>query len=268
MIRHAATALLALTLALPAAAGQEKLPKDLEGVGITEHLREQVPLDIPFVDSEGNNVRLSDYFQGDLPVILNLGYYSCPMLCGLVLNGLLDGLKELQYSPGEDYRVVTVSIDHTETSKLAGLKKKSVMEDFARPGAEEGWCFLTGTEENIRRLTDAVGFTFKWNEDRNEYAHAAGIQVLTPDGRLSRYLYGVVYEPNDLRLSLLEAADGKIGSPVDQILMFCYHYDAEKGRYAPAARKLMSAGAAFAVIVLGGALFTFWRREKKRQSTR
>lgn len=268
MKRIVAALLLILVPAYSAESRQEPLPDDLEGVGISEHLNETLPLNAPFIDSEGRNVRLSDYFDGDLPVVLNLGYFSCPMLCGLVLNGLLDGMKGVKWTPGTDYKVVTVSIDHTESTELARLKKKAVIGDFGRPEAAEGWYFLTGTEENIRRLTDAVGFGFKWNDDRQEYAHAAGIQICTPDGRLSRYLYGLLYEPNDLRLSLLEAAEGKIGSPMDQILMFCYYYDADKGRYAPAARKIMSGGGAIAVIGLGATLIAYWRRDARKKSKR
>ncbi len=268
MKRLAASILLLFAPAFSAESRQEPPPEDLEGVGITEHLNDRLPLDTPFIDSEGKSVRLSDYFNGDLPVVLNLGYYSCPMLCGLVLNGLLDGMKGVKWTPGVDYNVVTVSIDHTESTPLARLKKKAVIGDFGRPAAADGWYFLTGTEENIRRLTEAVGFGFKWNDDRKEYAHAAGVQICTPDGRLSRYLYGLLYEPNDLRMSLLEAAEGKIGSPMDQILMFCYYYDAEKGRYAPAARRIMSGGGAIAAIGLGITLIAFWRLDARRKSNR
>ncbi len=259
-------AILTLAAAQAMAGRQEPLPADLEGVGITEHLDGQLPLDAPFLDSEGKNVRLGDYFDGENPVILNLGYYSCPMLCGLVLNSLLDGMKGLKWTPGENFRVVTLSIDPSESTALARLKKKTVIEDFGRPEAADGWCFLTGMEENIRRVTDAAGFNFRWNDDRKEFAHAAGIMICTPDGRMSRYLYGVEYSPRDLRLALVEAADGKIGTTVDKILMYCFHYDSSKGRYAPAARRIMSAGGALAVLVLGGALFIFWRQEAKRKA--
>ncbi len=244
----------------------EALPEDLEGVGIEEHLDAPLPLDTVFTDELGREVTLRQYFDGERPVVLNLGYYSCPMLCGLVLNGLVDAMQELSWTCGEDYRVVTLSIDPTETHTLASLKKANAVRELGRPEAAAGWCFLTGREEPIHAVSDAAGFMFRWNEKRQQYAHAAVLVVCTPDGRVSRYLYGIQFDPQTLRLSLVEAADGKAGSSFDRLLLFCFHYDAEEGRYGPEARNLMKAGGLVTVLLLGGILTGFWRRERRRSA--
>jgi protein SCO1/2 len=242
----------------------DPIPPGLEGVGITEHLDARLPLDLTFYDETGREVALGSYFVKDRPVILTLNYYSCPMLCTLILNGLTDALQEIPWQPGRQFEIVTVSFDPTETSTLARLKKKSYLEAYGRAGAGEGWHFLTGEESSIRTLTDAVGFQYKWDDEQKQFAHAAAVFILTPDGRISRYLYGVLFEPKDLRLALLEASSGKIGSPMDQVLMYCYHYDASAGRYSIAAQQIMKAGGIFTVIVLGAWLFGFWLRERSR----
>jgi len=242
----------------------EPLPKDLENVGIMERPNEKLPLDLLFTDESGEAARLGDFF-GERPVLLNLGYYTCPMLCGLVLNGILEALKSIDWTPGKEFEIVTVSIDPSETSTLARLKKENTIEEYGRAGAAKGWHFLVGEEEEIRALTDAAGFRYAYDEERGEYIHAAVIIVCTPDGRLSRYLYGVLFDPQTLRLSLLEASEGKIGSPLDRILLYCYHYDAARGRYAPAALNIMRAGGALAVVVLGITLAALWRRDAGRR---
>ncbi|MBM3319592.1 MAG: SCO family protein [Candidatus Eisenbacteria bacterium] len=242
----------------------EPLPKDLENVGIMERPNEKLPLDLLFTDESGEAARLGDFF-GERPVLLNLGYYTCPMLCGLVLNGILEALKSIDWTPGKEFEIVTVSIDPSETSTLARLKKENTIEEYGRAGAAKGWHFLVGEEEEIRALTDAAGFRYAYDEERGEYIHAAVIIVCTPDGRLSRYLYGVLFDSQTLRLSLLEASEGKIGSPLDRILLYCYHYDAARGRYAPAALNIMRAGGALAVVVLGITLAALWRRDAGRR---
>lgn len=247
---------------LPDAHGQLLQPvKELERVGITEHLDAQLPLDAEFVDESGRKVQLQKYFTGTKPVILTLNYYSCPMLCNLQLNGLLDSLKELKYTPGKEFELVTVSFDPRETHTLARLKKQNYIADYGRSEAAAGWHFLTGRKPEIERLTQTVGFGYEFDETSQEYAHAAALILCTPDGRVSRYLYGVMYDTETLRLSLVEAGRGLIGSPLDQILLFCYHYDAARGRYAPAAMNLMRAGALLTVIVLSGALILLWKRD-------
>ncbi|OFV83461.1 MAG: hypothetical protein A2Y78_10400 [Acidobacteria bacterium RBG_13_68_16] len=262
-----AVALVLLVTAVPASAQrQERLPKDLEGVGITEHPGVRLPLDLEFTDENGAPVRLGQYFSGDRPVILTLGYYRCPMLCTLVLNSLVDGLRDLPWTPGREFEIVTVSIDPTETPTLARLKKQNYLEEYARPGAAGGWHFLTGREENIRKLADAVGFGYRYVQERGEYAHSAAIFVATPDGRMARYLYGVVYQPKTVRLALTEAGQGKIGTTVDQLLLYCFHYDAQEGRYVVAASNIMRFGGATTALIVGLWLAVSWRRGARKKS--
>ena len=256
-----ALALAAAGFALPAAAQRaEPLPKQLEGVGITEHPGARVPLDLEFVAEDGRPVKLSQYISGKKPVILTLNYFRCPMLCTLLLNGMVDGLKELSWTPGKEFEIVTVSFDPLETPKLAMLKKEIYITEFGRPAAAAGWHFLTGKEANIKALTGAVGFGYRYDEERQQYAHAAGIFLLTPVGRVARVLYGVVFESRTLKLGLTEAGEGKVGSTTDQALLFCYHYDANAGRYVVAASNLMRLGGAATALVVGVWLVGAWRR--------
>jgi len=260
-VRAAAlAAALAVLAAVPAAAQRkEPLPKDLEGVGITEHPGARLPLDLDFTDEAGRTVRLGDYFPGDRPVILTLGYYRCPMLCTLVLNGLVDGLKDLAWTPGRQFEIVTVSIDPLETPTLAKLKKENYLAEYGRAGAAAGWHFLTGREESIRKLADAVGFGYRYVKENGQFAHPTAIFVATPDGRMGRYLYGVLYQPKTLRLALIEAGEGKIGTTTDRLLLYCFHYDAREGRYVVAAANLMRFGGVATVLVVGVWLLAAWR---------
>lgn len=243
----------------------EPLPKELEGVGITEHLDAKLPLDAEFRDEEGRPVRLGAFFQGRRPVILTLNYYRCPMLCTLQLNGLVDALRAMPWLPGREFEIVTISFDPLETPTLARFKKQNYIKEYGRAEAVAGWHFLTGREDNIRRVTETVGFTYRYDKDTEQYVHAAALFVCTPDGRLSQYLYGVKYDPRTLRLSLLEASEGRTGSTFDQILMFCFHYDATQGRYDWHATNLMRAGGLLTLIVMGSVLGVFWRREARRR---
>lgn len=252
--------------AAPRELRKEQAPDELEGVGITEHLDAQLPMDLEFRDERGNSVRLGELFRGDRPVILTLVYYRCPMLCGLVLDGLTDGLQDLDWSVGDEFDVVTISIDPVETHTLATLKKQNQLKVYGRAGADTGWHFLTGTRESIAAVSETVGFGFEYVESRNEYAHSAAIFLLTPDGRVSRYLYGVLYEPETLRMALLEASEGKIGTVVDRVLMYCFHYDADEGRYSVVARNVMKLGGGVTLVVLGVILLVFWSREMRRRS--
>ena len=242
-----------------------KIP-ELEGVGITEHLDEMIPLDIEFVDESGEKVMLGSYFDGEKPVLLILAYYECPMLCNLVVNGAVDAMKEIDLTPARDFEIVTVSFNPAETHTLAKLKKQNYVKDLGVPGAAGGWHFLTGRESNIRKLTDAVGFGYRWNEKRGEYAHSAALFILTPEGKLSRYLYGIMYEPETLRLSLLEASRGKIGTALDQLILYCFHYDSSAGKYSPHAINIMRLGGVLTLLVLGTTLSVFWL--SKRRSAR
>lgn len=243
----------------------EPLPSELEGVGITEKLEAPVPLGLEFKDENDRTVKLEQYFNGDKPVILTLVYYRCPMLCGLVLNGLLESMQQISLAPGDDFEIVTVSIDPLETPKLAKIKKQNYLKEFGKPEAAKGWHFLSGKENNIRTLADSVGFGFKWIERRKEFAHGAAIMILTPDGRVSRYLGGIEYEPKTLRLSLVEASEGKIGNAFDQFYLSCFHYDADAGTYSVAAMGVMRLGGSLVACSLGVMLIVFWSREMKNR---
>jgi len=240
----------------------EPMPKEMEGVGVTEHLNERIPLELEFTDSAGKPVKLEQFFDGRRPVLMSMNYSNCPMLCSLQLNGLFDALKRMPWDIGDKFEMITVSFDPLETPERARMTKQKYLEIYRRAGAAEGFHFLVGREENIKKLAEALGFRYRYSTEQQQYIHVAVSYVLTPDGRISRYLYGVEYDPQTLRLSLLEAADGKIGSTVDQILLYCFHYDAEKGRYAPVAFRFMQLGGAATVVVLGGVIWIMRRREK------
>ena len=249
--------------AFSAALGQRKepAPDELLEVGVTEHLNDQVPLELEFVDSKGQSTTLAECFDGQLPVILTLNYSSCPMLCSLQLDGLFDGLKKMKWDLGDKYRMVTVSIDPKESSERAEMTRVKYLKHYGRPGCGDGYVCLTGKNQQITQLADTVGFHYRYVPDTGEYAHTAVTMICTPDGRLSRYLYGVEYDPQTLRLSLLEASQGKIGTPMEQLFLFCFQYDAASGRYGPSAFKLMRLGGILTMIVLGVLLVVYWRRE-------
>ena len=246
----------------------EQLPADLQGMQLVEKLNDELPAGLEFRDQNGREVTLGDYFDGERPVILTLNYFRCPMLCGLTLNGMVDGLAQVEWTAGEQYRILTVSFDPLETPDLANLKRQNYLRSYGRPAAAGGWDFLTGRNKQIQALLDATGFPVRWNDERKEYIHPAVLIVVTPDGRISRYLKGVYFDPGTLRLSLVEASEGKIGSTVDQILLYCFHYDAAEGRYALAAMNLVRAGGILTAIVVGSFLALMWRRERRRDLLR
>lgn len=227
------------------------LPPLLRDVGIDQKLNSQVPLDLAFRDETGSEVRLGQYF-GQKPVVLVLAYYDCPMLCTIVLNGLLHSLKELKYNVGQEFEVVTVSFDPTEKPSLAAAKKAIYVGLYGRPNAGAGWHFLTGDEPSIRQLTQAVGFRYNYDPRTKQYFHATGIMVLTPEGRLARYFYGIQYPTGNLRLGLVEASQGKIGSPVDQVLLYCSQYDPATGKYSVIVSHVLKLAALATVLSLGG----------------
>jgi protein SCO1 len=241
----------------------EWTPTPLQEVGFDQRLDEKLPLDTMFRDEHGNTVRLGDYF-GEKPVILAFVYYDCPMLCTMVLNGLTTTLKVMNFEVGNEFDIVTVSFDPRETPELATAKKTTYVQRYNRPGAEEGWHFLTGDEESIRRLTDAAGFRYFYDERVGDFAHASGIILVTPDGRLSKYLYGVEYAPRDLRLGLIEAASGRIGNPVDQILLYCYEYDPTTGTYGLVIMRLIRLGGLLTVLGLGFFVVAMLMRDRVR----
>jgi protein SCO1/2 len=239
----------------------DALPEGLAGIGIDEQLNARLPLDLEFVDHSGRKVRLRDYFDGKRPVILTLNYYGCPSLCGYMLNGMVDAMKDIDWAPGGEYRIVTLSFDPAETSQLAQAKRRNYLEAYGRPVAADGWVFLTGRRDSIRPLLEATGYHTRWDESTRQWAHSLALIVCTPDGRISRYLYGVIYQPKTLRLALLEAAEGKIGSTVDRALFYCYHY--EDGQYSLAVMKLMRVAGVLTMLVVGVFLAVLWRREKR-----
>jgi protein SCO1/2 len=250
-------------LAVAPGQAQPVLPPVLREVGFDQRLDEQVPLDLTFRDEAGRPVRLREYFDGK-PVILVLAYYRCPMLCTEVLNGVVRALLDISLTVGKDFNVLTISFDPRERPELAAAKKTTYLERYGRPGAEEGWHFLTGDEEPIKRLTAAVGFRYVYDEDSGQYAHPSGIMVLTPTGKISRYFYDIKYSPGDLRLGLVEASESRIGSPVDQVLLYCFHYDPVEGKYGPAVMTFVRLGGVLTLLVLSWFFIVLWRREWRR----
>ncbi|MEM9657066.1 MAG: SCO family protein [Planctomycetota bacterium] len=235
----------------------------LDGVGIDEKPNAPLPLEVAFRDSSGKKVRLEDLFDGNRPVLLSLNYSDCPMLCQLQLNGLVDGLRELDWNVGEQLIVCSVSIDPLETPDRARQAKQRHVRDYGRAGTASGWRFLTGDKASIDQLADAVGFQYKYVPESREYAHSAALFVCTPDGRVSRYLYGVLYPAQTLKLSLVEAGQGKIGSAIDRVILYCFHYDETSGRYAPVARRLMKVGAAATLTTLVISITPYWLRRRR-----
>jgi protein SCO1 len=246
----------------PSASGK---PKQLENVGIDQRLNEQVPLDLTFRDEAGNDVKLGDYF-GQKPVVLSLVYYSCPQLCSQVLNGLTSSLSTVKdFNIGREYNVVTVSFDAREKPELAAKKKATYVEWYKREGVREGWHFLTGDQEQIDKLTQAVGFHYNWDPASQQFVHASGIMLLTPQGKLSRYFYGIEYSAKDLRLGLVEASDGKIGTPVDKVLLYCFHYDPEQGKYGFVVMNLIRLGGAITLIGVAALMIVMRRKNAQRR---
>jgi protein SCO1/2 len=242
----------------PTPAGET--PRDLEDVRIDQRLDQQLPLDSVFRDEQGNQVKLGDFF-GSKPVVLALVYYSCPMLCDQVLNGMTSSLDVLKnFDIGKDFEVVTVSFDPNEGPDLARQKKETYIRWYKREGAAEGWHFLTGDQANISRLTEAAGFHYKWDEKTNQFIHASGIMIATSEGKLARYFYGIEYAPRDLRLGLVEASAGKIGTPVDQLLLYCYHYDPASGKYGAVVINMIRLGGVATLLGIIAMFIAFRRR--------
>ncbi len=238
-------------------------PPGLEHVGIDQLLGEQVPLDLQFRDETGKTVKLADYFKSGKPVIVNLVYYQCPMLCGEVLQGMSAAVKVLKFTPGKEYEVVTVSIDPREGPDLAVAKKQSVMERLGRPGAEKGWHFLVGDQPNIDALAKSIGWHYQYDPKINQFAHAAGIVLVTPEGKIAQYYYGVEYSARDLRLGIIEASQNKVGSLADQVLLYCYHYDPRTGKYGAVVTNIVRLGGLVTVFLLGGFLIVMYRHEPR-----
>jgi protein SCO1/2 len=236
-------------------------PPRLENVGIEQHLDAQVPPDLTFLDETGKTVKLGDYY-GHKPLILNLVYYNCTMLCGEALAGLSSAMRLIKFDVGNEFDVVTVSFDPRETPGMAAAKKKDYVARYGRPNAAAGWHFLTGQPESINALTKAVGFSYQYDAKTNQYAHATAIMVLTPQGRISRYFYGVDFPPKDLRMGLVEASQNKIGNAVDAVMLYCYHYNPETGKYGAMVANILRLAAAATILLLGGLLFILWRLDR------
>jgi protein SCO1/2 len=256
--------LVALAVIAPAHAGRD-LPREVRDVGISQRLDQPVPSGLCFQDESGKAVRLGDYF-GDKPVILVLAYFRCPRLCTQVLNGLVEGLRGVRdLSIGDEFSVLTVSFDPEETPDLARAKKEAYLASYGRPGAAKGWHFLTGKDPAIKQLAEAVGFRYAYDRRRRQYVHASGIMVLTPQGKIARYFFGIRYSSRDLRFGLIEASHNKIGKAVDQaLLLFCFGYDSATGTYRVMVLNLVRLGGLITVLIIAAALVIAWRREKRR----
>ena len=242
-------------------------PEALQGVGIEEHLGDTIPLDARFATSTGDSVTLGSLLEDGKPVILNPMYYECPMLCGLVIDGVLNVAGQLAWSPGKDYTIISFSIDPEENHELAAQYKEKYLTKLNKPGADEGWYFLTGTQTEIDKVVQAVGFQYNEVEGTGEYAHSAAIMMLSPEGAITRYLYGIQYNEFDVRAALYESAEGKIGNTLTKVVMYCYQYDPESNSYAPLAINIMKLGGLATLIILGIFIGLLWLREKGKKLT-
>lgn len=240
------------------------LPPVLKKVGIDQKLNGPVPLDAVFKDEQGREVRLGQFFKGK-PVVLSLVYYTCPMLCNQILNGMLSSFRQVSFNAGEQFEVVNVSFDPRDTPAIAAAKKQTYIRAYNRAGGEAAWHFLTGDEANIRRLADAVGFRYLWDEQTQQFAHASGIMIATPEGKLARYFYGVEYPPRDLRLGLVEASQNKIGTPVDTLMLYCYHYDPSTGKYGAVVMNIMRVAGVITLILIAVMLLVLRKIGRRRQ---
>jgi protein SCO1/2 len=237
------------------------LPAALRDIGFDQNLNDRVPLDATFTDETGRTVPLGRYF-GRRPVVMLFAYYQCPMLCTQVINGLASALNVLTLQPGTDFEIVTVSFDPRDTPSTASAKKAHYIERYNRQGAADSWHFLTGTQASIDRLTKAAGFRYVWDAFTNQFAHPSGVIVLTPDGRLARYLFGIEYGPRDLRLAIVEASSGRVGNAADAVLLYCYHYDPMTGRYGFVIMRAMRVAGVGTVLALAGFIVIMLRRER------
>jgi protein SCO1/2 len=257
----AAVAACALCGAERRARAEAPVPIPLREIEVEDKRGATLPLDLPLRDQDGRAVKLGDYFDGQHPVLLQLAYYQCPMLCSFVLNGVKNGVAQLAWTPGKEYRVVTVSFDTRDTPSTAAAKRGNYLRALGRPVDAHGWDFLLADDAVAHRIADTVGFHYKWDAKTDQFAHPAAVFVLTPNGKLSQTLTGLEFPERDLRMALTEASEGKLGSTWDRVLLFCYHYDPNQHNYVLAGQRLMRAGGALTVLILGGALARLWRKE-------
>jgi protein SCO1/2 len=260
-----ATGLLPVALSVRA---QTAAPGAFKDVGIDEQLGASLPMDATFQDERGETVPLSAFFESGRPVILNFVYHDCPMLCSVLLESFTQTMKEMEFTAGTDFDILTVSFSAIETPDLAARQKERYLGQLGRPAAADGWHFLTGSEEQIDQLTDATGFDFKWIASRSEFAHAAALIFVSPDGTITRYLHGLYFEPSNVRKALVEASDGKVGSPVDQILLYCFQYDPTANSYVLHATNLMKLGALLTILCIGFGIWMLRRRERSKVAAR
>jgi len=247
----------------PAPLPAQEKPQQLEGVGIDEKLGAQLDMDLQFKDEDGNVVTLGQFFSGKHPVIISPVYFSCPGLCNFHLNGLVDGLKSVDWSAGNQFQVLAISFDPRETPDVAKKKKENYLKVYNRQGTESGWHFLTGNEENVKKLMSSIGFRYKWNEKDEEWSHTSAAIVASPKGILSRYIPGIMFQGRDLKLALNEASEGKIGTFMDALVLYCFHYDPRQSQYTLAAVNVMKLGGGLTVLILGLWLIPVWRRGRK-----
>lgn len=267
MIRSLVIALFLVT-ALPAFAQPTgSLPAAFDGIGIDEQLGDEIPRDLLFRDSEGNEVALGSYFDGETPVMLNFVYHECPMLCSLMLTEFTKTLVDLEeqegWTPGDEFEVITVSFSGTEIPDQAARAKERHLAQLGVEEAGDGWHFLTGSDDNIQALAAALGFSFRWIDDTQEYAHPAAVMFLSGSGVITRYIHGMAYDTRMVRLATVEASEGKVGSAADKIFLFCYRYDPEANSYVADAWNLMRGGGLLTLLLLGGTLILYWRRERR-----
>ena len=238
----------------------------VSGIDVEEHLGERIPLDLEFTNDEGKKVKLDEYFHQGKPVVIVLAYYNCPMLCTLVLNGLADAVKQTGWTAGKEYKIITVSIDTSETAELADQKRKSYLKYLARPDGDAGWRFHVGEQSQILGLASALGFKYFYVEDRKEFAHPAVVFILSEDGKISRYLYGIQFKERDFRLALVEASEGKVGNTLDRLLLYCFHYDPNAKGYVVMATNVMKLGGVATILLLGIFLAIMWKRDRNSKT--
>lgn len=243
-------------------------PAELMAIDVEEHLGDTVPLELIFTDETGRTATLGEFLLADKPNMIVLGYYQCPMLCNLVFNGLADGVNDLGWPLAERYNILSISIAPDETPELAAAKKRNYAKTVTDSGFDSGWLFLTGSADQSKALADAIGFKYYWDESTEQWAHPALVTLIAPDGTISRYLYGIQFEERDLRLGLVEASQGKVGSTIDRIILYCFHYDPDAGGYVILAGNVMKLGGLVTLALLGGLILLLWMRERKRKTVR
>ena len=242
------------------------LPSSLNGVGLEEKLGEIIPLSTLFLDEQGQSVLLSEFFDGEIPVILNFVYHDCPMLCSIVLESFTETIKQIPWTPGDEFKVLTISFSSIETPEMASAVKERIILKLGKPDAAAGWHFLTGSQESIDALTASVGFQFKWIESTQEFAHPSALIFMSGEGLITRYINGINYPSADVRRAIVEASQGQVGSPLDQVLLYCYRYDPDSNSYVLHATNLMKIGGLFTLLIMGLGMFIFWRRERHKQN--